>query len=633
MKQRFLYLLRFYAFTIMVFLMAKVFFMYCHRSTNAFVISDVTNVLLHGLSLDLSTSLYLFLIPFLCVLISIWLRHWKPLRVFLKYYYAVIAVALSLAFVADTSLYTFWGFKLDASVFQFVDKTGNAFTSVSAGYLLLRLIFIVLIAAVIYKIYVWLTPRSFSKKRSSAAASLHTPRSTFAKVASTVVMLLCIPLLVIGLRGGLSVSTTNVGQVYYSQKQFLNHAAVNPVFSFLSSLGKTTSDIPEYPFFDDNDCQRQLRDVFFTDSQTTDSLLNTTRPDIVLIVMESCGGAFTVLGGRPEVTPTLTRLSREAISFTNCYANSWRTDRGLVSILSGWPALPKTSIMKMPSKARTLPSLAHSLGQQGYASTFLYGGDIDFTNTRGYLLSTGTQTIVSEDDFTTEERGSSKWGVCDSITFDRLFDIVTTSRSPHSSGSAAVPQQPSLTGQQTFTTLLTLSSHEPWTVPMPTRFDDKILNAFYYLDQCLGRFLNRLRQTPQWENTLVIILPDHGILYEDLDEQHPQRAHIPMFWTGGAIREPRQIDALCCQSDLAATLLGQLNIPHDDYPFSRDILSPHYVKPIAFHTHTEGFSVVDSLGFHAYDLTSQTVVKGKDGSAVNIGKAILQKTAADLRSR
>nr|MCR4854057.1 LTA synthase family protein [Prevotella sp.] len=293
-------------------------------------------------------------------------------------------------------------------------------------------------------------------------------------------------------------------------------------------------------------------------------------------------------------------------------------DRGLVSILSGWPAFPKTSVMKMPSKVTALPSLAKSLAPQGYASTFLYGGDIDFTNTRGYLLATGTQTIVSEDDFTSAQRGSSKWGVCDSIAFDRLYSIVSQKHAPDSAA---------------FTAFLTLSSHEPWTVPMPTKFSDEVLNSFYYLDLCLGRFLDRLRQSPQWQNTLVIILPDHGIKYQDIDETNPLRAHIPMMWTGGAIRGPRRVSTFCAQSDLAATLLGQLGIAHADYPFSRDIFSPRYTYPFAMHTHSDGFSMVDASGFHAYDLNSNSVVKGKDGSSVRIGKAILQTTAEDLRRR
>ncbi|MBQ4023086.1 MAG: sulfatase-like hydrolase/transferase [Prevotella sp.] len=629
MKARILYLIKFYLLTVILMLMAKPVFMYYNREGNLFGLSDVKDVLWHGLTLDLSTALYVLAVPFLTVVVSLWMRRWNIVRAFLKGYYVLVALALAMAFTVDTSLYTFWGFKLDASVFQFIDSTGNALTSVSWWYVAVRLAVIAALAFGFYKAYVWITPHERQERRGISQLGLFRSRRTRrgsvmplrsvgGRLVATLLMLLAIPLIVVGMRGGLSVSTTNVGQVYFSQTQFLNHSAVNPLFSFIASIGKSTNDIPAYRYFDDAECRKLLDGVFFTGGQPTDTLLNTQRPNILLVIMESCGGEFTQIGGRAEVTPNLTRLASEGVYFSQCYANSWRTDRGMVSILSGWPAFPDNSVMKMASKVKSLPSLAASLKKVGYSSTFLYGGDVNFTNTRGYLYSTGTETIISEDDFTKEERGSSKWGVCDSITFDRLYDTL------QQYGSA----------KPWFVSFLTLSSHEPWTVPMPTKFDDEILNAFYYLDHCIGRFIERLRQTPIWNNTLVILLPDHGIKYKDIDETKPLRAHIPMIWTGGAVSRQRTIGLLCNQSDLAATLLGQMGLSHADFPFSRDILSPEYgSRQFVMHTHTDGFSVIDSTGFHAYDLHSERVLVGNDGLAVKKGKAVLQHTSADLRQR
>ena len=417
--------------------------------------------------------------------------------------------------------------------------------------------------------------------------------------------------------------------MYFSQNQFLNHSAVNPVFSFLSSIGKSTNDIPAYRFFNDEELPK---DLFHTPRSPVISCITatTSTPNILLIIMESCGGQFTELGGNAHVTPNLTQLAHEGVYFTRCYANSWRTDRGMLSIMSGYPALPKTSIMKMPSKVRTLPSIASTLQRAGYSTTFLYGGDANFTNTRGYLMATGVETIISEDDFTNEERGSSKWGVCDSITFDRLFNMVgDEQRFLPKEEQRFLPKKTA----PWFTTFLTLSSHEPWTVPMPTRFADEKLNAFYYLDRCIGRFIERFRKTEAWKKTLVIIIPDHGILYKDQDETKEIRSHIPMIWTGGVVSQPMQIDKLCNQSDLAATLLGQLGLPHDDFTFSRDILSPDYTRPFAVHTFPEGFSVVDESGFNVYDLNTQHQTIGHSPEAIRLGKMILQLTADDLRSR
>ena len=644
---------------VVAFVLAKPCFMLYQASAQQFTGSDVISVVGHGLSLDLSTSLYFILLPYLVVLLGRLvpllpkkgqMGCFRLFRIILRCYFAIASVLVAVAIVVDTSLYEFWGFKLDASVLQFLDGTGHALTSVSAGYVALRIAAILVIAGFLFVVFSKLTilPKndqplkqsiphplnpSPSKaqlgRASSGSADAHPQKRPSTQTISFVLTLLLLPLIIIGLRGGTSVSTTNVGQVYFSQNQFLNHSAVNPVFSFLSSIGKSTSDIPAYRFFNDEELPK---DLFLTPHSPVISCITatTSTPNILLIIMESCGGQFTELGGNAHVTPNLTQLAHEGVYFTRCYANSWRTDRGMLSIMSGYPALPKTSIMKMPSKVRTLPSIASTLQRAGYSTTFLYGGDANFTNTRGYLMATGVETIISEDDFTNEERGSSKWGVCDSITFDRLFNMVgDEQRFLPKEEQRFLPKKTA----PWFTTFLTLSSHEPWTVPMPTRFADEKLNAFYYLDRCIGRFIERFRKTEAWKKTLVIIIPDHGILYKDQDETKEIRSHIPMIWTGGVVSQPMQIDKLCNQSDLAATLLGQLGLPHDDFTFSRDILSPDYTRPFAMHTFPEGFSVVDESGFNVYDLNTQHQTIGHSPEAIRLGKMILQLTADDLRSR
>ena len=58
------------------------------------------------------------------------------------------------------------------------------------------------------------------------------------RIKSTCWFLLLLGLLFIPIRGGISVSTINVGRVYYSDNMLFNHAAINPAFSLLASLSK-----------------------------------------------------------------------------------------------------------------------------------------------------------------------------------------------------------------------------------------------------------------------------------------------------------------------------------------------------------------------------------------------------------
>lgn len=591
MKQRIRYLLKFYLLTVVIFIVGKVGFMLCNASGHPFSTGDVLDVLRHGLSLDLSMALYLFCIPFLCVLVSIWLPCEKVFRYLLRVFYVFIAIAMALAFVADTSLYKFWLFKLDASCLQYLETPTEAMASVTTGYLIVRvLIFVVL--SVLFAWAYWKIPLRLPVVRQ--------------KIVSTLCCLLGIPLIVVGIRGGLSESTTNIGQVYFSQNQFLNHSAVNPVFSFFASLEKTAKDNASYEFFADAECEALLEGCYPTESVVTDSLLRIRRPNVVIILLEGCGEIFS------SVMPRLNELKREGIWFANCYGNSFRTDRGTVCALSGYPSFPTMSVMKMPKKTAHLPSIARSLQREGYTTSYLYGGDINFTNMRSYLVATGWEELRWKADFSASEQASAKWGVRDDITFRSLRKMISSLESPFLIGFS------------------TLSTHEPWDVPIK-EMQEKELNAFYYLDQCIGDFFDDLKKTPHWRDLLVVLVPDHGINYRQIDENHPQRNHIPMLWIGGAVKEPRRIDSICNQTDLPATLLGQMGIRHDEFTFSRDVLSKNYTKPFAIHTYNNGFSMVDDTGFTVYDLNTNQTLQGKGNT--DLGKAILQVTSKDLKNR
>ena len=603
MRQRALYLFKFYVATLFFFVAAKVGFMLYQHGGHNFTFTDLLQVIGHGLSLDLSTSLYIIAVPFLLVAASLWLRI--PKWCF-RIYYAFAAVLLSLAFVADTSLYEFWQFKLDASCLSYLETPTEAMASVSTGYILLRLLCLMILVGGIYWVYDKLTP-PFQRLASGMQ-----------KLASSLTALLLIPLIIIGIRGGLDESTTNIGQVYYSQNQFLNHSAVNPVFSFFASFEKTATNNVTYHFMEDKACELIVSELYNTKSVGIDTLLTTQQPNIIVILLESCGGQFTEISGRTDITPNLNRLAHEGIYFTNCYANSWRTDRGTLCTWSGYPSFPTMSVMKMPSKSRSLPNIARTLQQErGYSTHYLYGGDINFTNMRSYLVAGGFSDLTWKDDYTKEEQTSAKWGVRDDITFQTLTELTQTMR------------QPFLIGYST------LSSHVPWDVPIH-HFDDEVLNAFYYLDQCVGNFIQQLRQSDLWNNTLVIMLPDHGIVYAGLDESNPLLNHIPMLWVGGAVKQPRRIEQVCNQTDLPATLLGQLGISHEEYTFSRDVLSVTYKNPFAIHTYDDGYTIIDSASFVNYDFISNRVVSnyGKDRDKLILrAKAILQAASKDLNKR
>ena len=607
MKKRLIYLIKIYLITIIIFVMAKVVFMVANYEGHPFGMGDMWDVVRHGLGLDLSTGIYIVFIPFLVTVVSVWWRP-KGLEIFLKIYYGVIAAAMMLAFTADTSLYPFWGFKLDASCLQYLGTPTEAMASVSGWYMAVRIVVVIAGAYLLYRIYEGV-------KEVKEVKGVKGQYSVAGKVKETVFYAVCIPLLVIGVRGGLDESTTNIGQVYFSENQFLNHSAVNPVFSFFASMEKTASNHITYHFMDDKQCEQLIATWFDTRSIGCDTLLNTQRPNIIIILLEGCGGEFTEIGGRTDITPNLNRLAHEGVYFTNCYGNTWRTDRGTVCTWSGFPSFPTMSVMKMPSKTRRLPNIAKTLRQErGYQTSYLYGGDINFTNMRSYLMSGGFQTLVWKKDYSLEEQNSAQWGVRDDITCKTLLEMTQKAKEPFLIGYS------------------TLSSHEPWDVPV-RKFEDEKLNAFHYLDACIGDFVEALKKTEVWERTLVVMLPDHGIPYNGLDETTPLKNHIPMIWVGGTVKAPIEIDKVCNQTDLAATLLGQLGLKHDNFRFSRDVLSETYREPFAINTYDDGYSVYDSTGFVNYDFIGEKIVKSEGEQVPQLmekAKAVLQAASEEL---
>ena len=609
MKKRIIYIVSYFFLLLILFVSQKPFFMLYNEMTEkdaGFV--DMFQVMRHGMSLDATTAGYLTAFPFLLVLISLWLKKF-PLRKLLLPYYIIASLLVAVVFVVDMGLYPFWGFKLDASIFLYLDSPKEAMASVSLGFILVRVLAMLMLTS----FYIWLMYKVTPKKLEA----------TRRKVLGTLGMLLVGGILFIVIRGGVTESTSNVGQVYFSSNQFLNHSAVNPCFSLLSSMGKSKDFASEFNFFEEEARAEWFEGLYPTmDGDSITSVLDINRPNILLILMEGFGGAFIEpLGGLPDVAPNLNRLSEEGVFFTRCYANSFRTDRGTVSALSGYLGLPTVSIMKVPTKSRTLPAISEELVKAGYQTDFLYGGDINFTNMKSYLLSKGYQKLTADTDFSLAERNSNVWGVNDDITSEWLLEEL---------------KKRSEADGPWFTTYLTLSSHEPFEVPY-NRLEEKIPNAFAYTDDCLGKLIEGLKQTSLWENLLIVCMPDHGFCYpQGTTDRGGEFSHIPMLWLGGAIKEPMKVDKIMNQTDMAATLLGQLGLDYSMFPFSRNVLSDAYQYPFAFYSSGSVFAFRDSTGVSAYDIKANQVSYEEPSASkerMNRGKVILQSAYDDLGKR
>lgn len=402
----------------------------------------------------------------------------------------------------------------------------------------------------------------------------------------------------------------------------MNHAAINPCFSLMESLSRQDNFDKQYRFMPAEEADKlfaELKDQPVAPTDSIPQLFTTERPNVILIILESFSSKLMeTLGGESNVAINMDQFGREGVLFTHFFANSFRTDRGLAAIISGYPAQPTTSIMKYPKKTQHLPSIPSSLKKAGYDLQYYYGGDADFTNMRSYLIQAGIDNIVSDKDFPLSER-LSKWGAHDHVVFNRLLDDL----------KQHTPQKPFMK------ILQTSSSHEPFEVPF-RRLENPRLNAFAYADSCAGDFVRQFKETPLWKNTVIVLVPDHlGAYPQDIDNLTVDRYRIPLIFIGGAVKEPRQIGTYGSQIDIAATLLGQLGLPHEEFIFSKNMLnpnSPHF----GFFTFPNAFGMMTPENEVVFNCESNSIVSDEGthkGENLPKAKAYLQKLYDDLAKR
>ncbi len=597
-----------YTLFVILFVLQKPVFMITHHDIYASIsLSDYFEVMLNGLPLDLSLAGYLSVIPGLLLIVFQWVNS-AILRRIERVYYAFVAIISALIFCLDLGLYAYWGTRLDVTpLFYFTSSPSAAMASISTFEAIGWIVTIIIISAIIYMFFCRILLRITPHRRHPITTSLGT--------------LLLTGMLFIPIRGGFTVATMNLSAVYYSTDQRLNHAAINPMFSLMYSATHQSDFSSQFQYFEPAEA-----DIIFsslTDQPPTDSiprLFTSSRPDIYLIILESFSShLMSTLNGQCPIAKNLDNIASESILFTNFFANGYRTDRALPAILSAYPSQPTTSIMKYVSKTDNLPSFPGALKDDGYDISYYYGGDANFTNMNAFLVSSGFDYIVSDKDFPISDR-LSKWGAHDHIVFNRCLDDI------HSySGD-----------KPTLRVIQTSSSHEPFDVPFQIDgINNKRANAFAYTDQCVGDFVNSLKTSNKWNNSLLIIVPDHYGAYPKGLNDPVKRHQIPLILAGGVISEPKRIDTIASQIDIAATILYQLGLPHNQFKFSKNILnpaSPHF----AFFVDNAQIAMVTEDNEIAYNCDADEIVLNR-GSALNANldkaKAFVQKLYEDLDKR
>ena len=387
-KNRLLFNIYYFVLWIGYFVFARLFFLLFHiDKTKELSFITTLKTFLYGLQLDFAFAAYLSIIPFLLMILSVFITT-KKIGTIIKWYSYLLLIFINLLLLIDAGLYQSWGVRLDTSLLPYLNTPELMIASVSSFQLIFGTLFWILISFIFIKIF----KKIINKKIEKVTVNSWLQAPLFLLITAS---------LIIPIRGGFQTIPVNQSNVYFSDQMFANHASVNFIWNFFNTLTHKIDGKNPYKYFD-NEVAKEIinknRNQLL--SANTDSILNTTKPNVILIIWEGLTAKVVgSLGGEPTVTENLNKLSEEGLLFTNFYANGDRTDKGLPAILSGYYPPPVKRIMRMPNKTRSLPMLPQKMIDLGYKTSFYYGGDLNFGNMNTYLRNAGITNFVDGSTF------------------------------------------------------------------------------------------------------------------------------------------------------------------------------------------------------------------------------------------
>ena len=282
--------------------------------------------------------------------------------------------------------------------------------------------------------------------------------------------------------------------------------------------------------------------------------------NVIVLLEESLGAEFVgAYGDQRGLTPNLDRLARDSLVFTNTYATGTRTVRGMEAVTASFPPVPPESIIKRRHN-EDMFNWSGVMHKNGYSPTFIYGGYGTFDNMNYFFANNGYRVIDRTD--MDEPKFSNIWGVSDEDLFRNALKIY---------------DEQFARGKRIFSVVMTTSNHKPFTFPedvpgvRPKGGGREA--GIRYADYAIGRFMDELRRRPYFNNTVVVIVADHGARVYGREDIPLPTYEIPFIVHAPGKIAPRRVDALTSQLDVAPTVLGLLNISYDSAFFGKDVLA------------------------------------------------------------
>lgn len=382
----------------------------------------------------------------------------------------------------------------------------------------------------------------------------------------------------------------NNADAEFSKNRYTNEISKAGIYSFFAELRNNKLDFPTFYTTVSNEIAfSSTRDSLAEDNATfvvkdfsikrkiSDSLAINSKPNVVLILMESMSAEFMKeFGNNLSITPFMDELAQNSLFFTNLYATGNRTVRGMEALTLSIPPTPGSSIVKRPNNA-DLFTISNVFKEKNYRCNFFYGGDGYFDNMnaffggngfdiydrgRGSILSDAIKTTrnnIDDEEVTFE----NAWGVCDEDIYSKMIKIADEHYAKE---------------MPFFNFVMTTSNHKPYTYP-----DKKIIiasgtgrnGAVQYADFALKQFFEQVKNKPWYKNTVFIIVADHCASSAGKDEIDVKNYHIPAIIFGQSI-PVQKVDKLCSQIDLFPTLFSLLHWNYTSNFYGKNVMNQNF---------------------------------------------------------
>ncbi|WDF69857.1 sulfatase-like hydrolase/transferase [Sphingobacterium oryzagri] len=546
---------------------------------------DVFYACIYGLPLDVSLASYLMVLPSLFFIAQQFFVKKPVSRWWLRIYVMLVTFFFAAVSAANLPLYEAWGEKISKrAIVLGLDTVGGVTSSIDLDVLWQAALFFTIYFTSAHYFYHLVVVRYAVFKQVGRRSLLF--------------LSICHVLLLFSfIRGGYGQATINQSSVYFSDDNTANHVAVNTYWSFVKDLTKSAKKSP-YQFMNDEEASALAQANLTASAGAVMPVLNNDRPNVILVILEGMvAQIFEELGGEKDVTPHMKTLMDEGVCFRQAYAAADRSDKGMVAVMSGFPAQGPESIIKYIPKHEKLPAIGQVFDSLDYSTSFYHGGQSEFYNFKSYMFTHGIERVVDNDDFPLDAQRNS-WGVYDHIVAQRMLHDLSADKKPF------------------FSVFYTLVNHEPFHLEPKYKFGNKgKSNAYrstsFYTDSMLFNFIEDAKKQDWYKNTIVVVTSDHGHIYPlgKYGLERPERYHIPLFMFGGALKKEfvgKKIDDVVSQIDVSATLAGFVGLQDRRFYYAQNLFATDRTA-IAFYNSNSTFGAVSGNDAVCYDMLKRNV--------------------------